>query len=579
MPAPRSVPESMKQTSLPLLPIGGAVLAAAYLLPQGDAPWYSFWHEWVAAAGVLLMAVALLKRLATDGRPIRFMAGGSSAAAGVAFVLAGASVAQAAAGQVAYHGDAILVAACLIGFASCEVLARSQSHAQRDALVDVLAAVFAAAAVLSLPIAFGQWLNLLQLDLGMPVAGGRPIGHLEQANLFCSLLMLGVLGLWRLRERGRLPLAVTFVLAVLLVLAIGLTQSRVAWIVALVVAGVTAARGRRLALGRRTGVVIALAALLFATVWLVPWIDQATGLQGASLAERSSGGRRPEIWRLFALAILRRPWLGWGVQSNGAAQYALADDFDSFGYVLSSAHDLPLDLMLWFGLPLGALASVVLYATAASRWLRARDAASHAAATMVSVLPLHALVEFPLHYAYFLLPLGLLLGATSSVAEPAPSPVAPRRAPLAPRAVLGVVTVGAIVLLAVLPREYTALTDNRPLLATDPVSKHDALIVQGDPPDVLLLDQLQGFHRFAEGPVRGGLSPAALDALRVPLLRFPYGPAVERYARVMALNGRDTEARNALRRVCKFETSPQCLGAQLAWSEWQWAGEPLPDWP
>jgi hypothetical protein len=127
--------------------------------------------------------------------------------------------------------------------------------------------------------------------------------------------------------------------------------------------------------------------------------------------------------------------------------------------------------------------------------------------------------------------------------------------------------------------EYITLSDVRPFMGIEPVTKHLVLEAQPPIPDVLLLDQLQAFHRFAAVPMQAGTAPTELDAMRAPMLRFAFAPSIERYAHVMALNGRRDQSIEALQRLCKFQTQVQCESARLAWQAWQQAGQPLPDWP
>ncbi len=68
----------------------------------------------------------------------------------------------------------------------------------------------------------------------------------------------------------------------------------------------------------------ALVVVVVVATLLLPFLDAHVGLAGASLADRTSGGRRPAVWALFLDAVSVHPWVGWGVLQNGVAQYALA---------------------------------------------------------------------------------------------------------------------------------------------------------------------------------------------------------------------------------------------------------------
>lgn len=66
-----------------------------------------------------------------------------------------------------------------------------------------------------------------------------------------------------------------------------------------------------------------------------------------------------------------------------------------------SAHNVVLDLLIWNGIPIGAL--ILLYLTGWLYWLNkgAKESVSIIAMLMVSAILIHALLEFPIHYAYF----------------------------------------------------------------------------------------------------------------------------------------------------------------------------------
>jgi hypothetical protein len=151
---------------------------------------------------------------------------------------------QLAGGRVPYLSDAVLASLYLSAFGICALVAGSLPAAERDVLADRLAACMAGAALVSVPLAVLQWVGLLRLDMDMPVMGGRPVAHMEQANLLCSLLIQGLLGVWRLAERRRLGAPAALALGAPVLLTIVLTQSRVAWVVAVAISARMVSAGR-----------------------------------------------------------------------------------------------------------------------------------------------------------------------------------------------------------------------------------------------------------------------------------------------------------------------------------------------
>jgi O-antigen ligase len=136
------------------------------------------------------------------------------------------------------------------------------------------------------------------------------------------------------------------------------------------------------------------------------------GMQGGvpGLEQRLPVGTRLTHWATIIDAIGQRPWFGYGWGQVGVAQQQAALSHGASGEWLSFSHNVVLDLMVWSGVPIGGLVTLGcvywLYAQVRS----CRDAGTLMALSAIAALATHALLEYPLAYAYFLLPLGLLVG-------------------------------------------------------------------------------------------------------------------------------------------------------------------------
>lgn len=554
--------------------LGIALLAVAFLLPVGDAPWYSFWREWTASIAVLLVVLGAISALRDRAMPLRWDLYSMPTLACILVVLCWV---QWAFGLVPYLSDALLASIYLFAFGLCAMVAGSLPAAERDALADRLSVAMAAAALFSVPLAMLQWIGMLRLDMNMPVAGGRPVAHMEQANLLCSLLLQGTLGIWRLAERRRIGAGVAMLLGAPILLTIVLTQSRVAWLVAAAV--VCAVLWRRPLFAWHRGRYAATAVVLVVAIGtvLLPWLDDLLGLTGAPLAERVSQGRRPAAWAVFAEAAATHFWAGWGALQNGAAQFALAERHASLGYSFSSAHNFVIDLMVWFGAPIGLLTGAAVLWAILRRLHGAPNAPALVTTLAATALLLHGMVEFPLHYANFLLPLGLFFGVTTP--ERTGGHRIALHLPTGARSLLPALSLAATLMLALLGREYIAASNVRPVLAYDKPTLHLMLVAELAPPDVVILDQLRAYHEFAALELAQGRTLADLEAARVAMQRTPFPTSIERYALLTGLNGRGAEAEDALRRVCKFQTPRQCERSSRAWDIWRQRWPALPAWP
>ena len=316
---------------------------------------------------------------------------------------------------------------------------------------------------------------------------GRAVGNLRQPNHLCSLLLWALVAAVALHALRRLPGMALAVLVPLLVLCVELTASRTgaAGLALLLLWGLV---DRRLPRGARLALLAA--PVLYGLCWVLMawWGDvsqQALGA-GARLAADGAGAgspnARPNIWRNALLLIAANPWTGTGFGEFNLA-WSMTPFVNRPTAFFDHTHNLPLQLMVELGLPL-ALGVLALLALALwQAWRRAAAAAddgtaavSRAALVLVLLTGLHSLVEYPLWYAYFLLPTalawGLVLGLPAARPAGRPDPAAAAGVPDSASAagLLAGVVMAAAGLLAVLDYQRAVViyapTDGSGSLAT-----------------------------------------------------------------------------------------------------------------
>lgn len=282
---------------------------------------------------------------------------------------------------------------------------------------------------------------------------GRAVGNMRQPNhLSTALLCAIVWTAWFWRAGSLKPwLAASSILA--MVFAVAMSASRTgALSLAVLLAWAVVDRS----LPRALRGTLALTPLAYLAFWalLAGWAQFASRhfyaadrLQSA--ADISSS--RFAIWKNAAVLIAQNPWtgVGWG---NFNFAWTFTPFPDRPVAFFDHTHNLPLQLAVEIGIPatlavLGLLGWALWRARGA--WSAAADDAQHpgrAALVMLAVLGVHSLLEYPLWYAYFLLPaawaLGVFIGsAPSAAAAPAAQPP---RGTVAWRAVGGLMIVGAL---------------------------------------------------------------------------------------------------------------------------------------
>lgn len=247
---------------------------------------------------------------------------------------------------------------------------------------------------------------------GLP---GRAVGNLRQPNHLSSLLLWALIALVPLAQarrlwQARLSDAAAAGCAVLLVLGVVLSASRTGVIGVLMLAA-WGLLDRRLAGRVRIGLLATPVVYLLLWFAVAAWAHHAQQAFGgeARLAEGDLSASRFGIWA-NALALIRaNPWFGVGFGEFNFA-WTLTPFPGRPTAFFDHTHNLPLHLAVELGLPLATLVLGLLlwglWQAFRRAWAQPADegAGARAAFLMVLMIGVHSLLEYPLWYAYFLLP-------------------------------------------------------------------------------------------------------------------------------------------------------------------------------
>jgi O-antigen ligase len=290
---------------------------------------------------------------------------------------------------------------------------------------------------------------------------GRAVGNLRQPNHLSSLLLWSTMALACLMQMRRLGRRTTMALMVLLVFGVVLTASRTG-VIGVLLLTAWGLLDKRLA--RDVRVLLVCTPLIYAAGWFVTseWAAMAHATFGGEkrLAEADLSASRFRIWSDTLALIRANPWFGVGFGEFNFA-WSLSEMPHRPVAFFDHTHNLPLQLVVELGLPLGlALTALLIWSLwhAARRGLQTSgDAgvAARCACMMLLLIGLHSQLEYPLWYSYFLLPAAWLFGFALCAAprqQPAGAAAKGRYAAIVPRAVLAVaslaVTFGALVAVA-----------------------------------------------------------------------------------------------------------------------------------
>ena len=249
---------------------------------------------------------------------------------------------------------------------------------------------------------------------------GRAVGNLRQPNHLSSLLLWSMIALAWLGEIGLLRRAVSagLMLPMLLALVLGASRTGMLGVAMLAVWGVLDAR-----LSRSTRVMLWLMPLLYVVLWIgvASWAHEQQHVFGGEtqLTKADISSSRFGIWSNTFALIAAHPWLGVGFGEFNFA-WSLTPFPGRPVAFFDHTHNLPLQFAVELGLP---LASLVLALLAWALWRALSGALQteldankeqasmpRAAFVMVLMICVHSLLEYPLWYAYFLLPAAFAFG-------------------------------------------------------------------------------------------------------------------------------------------------------------------------
>ncbi|MBR7778624.1 O-antigen ligase C-terminal domain-containing protein [Undibacterium sp. BYS50W] len=413
---------------------------------------------------------------------------------------------------------------------------------QCDRLGLILAIAFLLAGLVSVLIqvvqAMGWYLGPLLMYMGKSGVFQRPYANLAQPNQLALVLSFSIAACWFLYREVRLSRAVALVFSVILLAGMVLTQSRIGWLIVpafAIVLSLPDAAGRRLHPAAALSFVIGYAI----SVLLLPKLVAAIGLAGVSVVDHVVGSRseRLGLWKQAWQLAQTHPWTGVGWFGFGSGQVQIAADLPSTTYA-EHAHNILLNFAAEMGFPV-----TILLATGLLWWCwhacvrTAQSSFVRFAGLCLIAAAVHSLVEFPLWYAYILLPLALMMGALHQ-----------RRWPVSVYAVPAIYprTLVLIALLAatLLTWDYMRVVRAFKVLRVDPVANQ--LQSQLQQPAYTVFPQFYAyFHLFQIQP-HTGMSDAEIGELRFWVERFGFVHNLNKLAEVYVLNHRPDEGVRAM---------------------------------
>lgn len=524
--------------------IGILLLAWSWLQPMHLLPWVSWHSELLAFFSFVLIAISAVNTARAEGKRV-----GVPKIIWPLVMLALATLVQYAMGLIGFVGELFVVmfyfvagAVALTAGFNIAIHATSSHNQQvhiRLTHVDIFACTVLVAAlgsvVLALVQAVGVWddFGWINRTSGYRRAGG----NLSQPNHLATLVVMGIASLSFCYESRKLGRVLATLLFGILTLGVAVTESRSGMLSCFVI-GLWWWVYRRALGARLSDVSVAIGGgvltLLF-ILWpkLLEYVQSGGSLNDSALASISlSTAGRSILWPQMLGATLQRPWFGWGVGGVSMANNAVLHDYAE-GLPITYAHNILLDGLVDFGIPLTLLLAVLIFYWLIRRLLQVRTREVWYCIAIVLPVGVHSMFEFPFAYAYFLLPalfaVGLLAGGVGGKAWQIRWT----------SAAMFVCTLTAALLWSAV--EYIALEEDYR------IARFEVLKVGRTPegyqrPKTHLLTQLAGQNEVFRIVPAPGMSPDRIELLHRVAVRFPVFATQNRYALSLALNGSPEEA-------------------------------------
>lgn len=396
----------------PLLIISFACFCLSILNPVHTRPWPGFFSELFSFLGIIFLLPFLWqKKVVVPRISIPFL------------FISLIPLVQYALGEIFFYSEAILSFSYLFYFWLTLVIGFNLTIDQNKLnggdclnLYNFLAYFFIFCGLTSSVMMYFQWLGLAQASsFIMSYSGNRPYANMAQPNHLATFLYAGIFSCWYLFEKYRINKIQLVVFGGVLLFSVVLTQSRTAWLITVFVSFFLFYYARKSSLRlSKKAILCSIVYFIFVSL-ILPYLNSflshyfSINSTHTVYDRATTGFGRLNIWNQMVHALVQSPWTGYGWNQTTAAQFNVVDSISGREWA-TSAHNLFLDILVWCGVPLGFLIILFLTCFYFNLFKSISNIEGAFAFLIISSFIVHALLEYPLYYAYFLLPFGLMCG-------------------------------------------------------------------------------------------------------------------------------------------------------------------------
>lgn len=516
-------------------------IALAWLLPIHYRPWATYTGELYTFFALFALAATFWKTkldVAKISLPL--------------LLLAIIPFAQLLFGQVYYFSIALLCMLFVFSFWLCINLgfSLSRSPESRGKTFLYLSYTFVASGVLTGLIAICQWLDFDSfLPFVMKISGTtRPFANFAQPNNMATFLLMALLACLYLYEQQQVKTRYLVACAIPILIGIALSQSRTSWVASICILLYLAYAQYRDFIRLRWFYSVAWLFGFVGLIVLMPKLSQLMSQmsdmniqESRDVVQRAGGDMsRLAIWKQMAHAVAAQPWFGYGWHQTSVAFVSISDTVQGPVWI-RSAHNFILDFLLWNGAIIGVpfLAYFAYWGIQLQKL--AKSALSVIGLLMVGVFVIHAMLEFPQNYAYFLLPVGLIIGILQA------GKLETVTFQLSPWFIRISLVIG-VLLITVIYRDYANAAiqlgqASKYEKSPEKITNHEPIYLLTEFKHRVAIIRLNPYQKVSEQTIQ--------DTDRL-VRSYPAKYHIIKYARLLAFNGREAEARHQLQRLKKI---------------------------
>jgi hypothetical protein len=357
-----------------------------------------------------------------------------------------------------------------------------------------------------------------------------------------TFLVMSLMACFYLYETQKLKTWLLSLCAIVIIFAIALSQSRTSWVACLSILLYGAYQQYKGFIRLKWFYSLAWLGLFIAFILLLPLATQLIAqLTDANIAQtkdviaRATGDMsRLAIWEQMLHAIADRPWFGYGWNQTSVAYALVSENFQGPVWI-RSAHNFIIDFVLWNGLiiALPFLAYFGYWGYQLHKQINSVE--SVIGILMIGAVLVHAMLEFPQYYAYFLLPVGFILGLVQSQQANI------KTITLSPN-YMRVLYVVSLLLLGLIIRDYAVAAAK--LNQSIRYEKTPEKITNQKP--IYLLEEFDRRIAWIRMSPYTKLNQQELNEIREMVLNYPTKYDLIKYAKALAFNGHEKEAKHQL---------------------------------